>query len=195
MSGDVPSSHFNATFPGDGRELFEIGQAVSPPRTANGTARLGARGRACRPHRFAIPFRRRDARGNVEGHDLRGDRPGGADHARPARAWQRDHARAWGLATECAPAAQLDERFETLLARIARTPVNQLVRMKLLVNPTLMAQGLHPTRILGTMLAGIARHTREGYAFQDLAMTSGFRAAVRARDEPFGDAGPSTFKG
>ena len=102
---------------------------------------------------------------------------------------------AWGLATECAPAAQLDERFEILLARIARTPVNQLVMMKLLVNQTMMAQGLHTTQILGTMFDGVSRHTKEGYAFQNQAMTSGFRAAVKDRDEPFGDAGPSTFKG
>ncbi len=102
---------------------------------------------------------------------------------------------AWGLATECAPAAQLDERFEILLARIARTPVNQLVMMKLLVNQTMMAQGLHTTQILGVMFDGVSRHTKEGYAFQNQAMTSGFRAAVKDRDEPFGDAGPSTFKG
>ena len=102
---------------------------------------------------------------------------------------------AWGLATECAPAAELDERFEILLARIARTPVNQLVMMKLLVNQTLMAQGLHTTQILGTVFDGISRHTKEGYAFQNQAMSQGFRAAVKERDEPFGDAGPSTFKG
>ena len=102
---------------------------------------------------------------------------------------------AWGLATECAPAAQLDERFEILLARIARMPVSQLVMMKLLVNQTMMAQGLHTTQILGTMFDGVSRHTKEGYAFQNQAITSGFRAAVKDRDEPFGDAGPSTFKG
>ena len=102
---------------------------------------------------------------------------------------------AWGLATECAPAAQLNERFEILLARIARMPVSQLVMMKLLVNQTMMAQGLHTTQILGTMFDGVSRHTKEGYAFQNQAITSGFRAAVKDRDEPFGDAGPSTFKG
>ncbi len=76
---------------------------------------------------------------------------------------------AWGLATECAPRDALDERFEVLLERIARVPVNQLVMMKLLVNQTVMAQGLHATQILGTMMDGIARHTREGYAFQQRA--------------------------
>lgn len=102
---------------------------------------------------------------------------------------------AWGLAIESAPREQLDERFEVLLGRIAQMPVNQLVTMKLLVNQTMMAQGLHTTQILGTVFDGITRHTKEGYAFQQQAMTEGFRAAVRARDEPFGDAGLSTFKG
>ncbi len=101
----------------------------------------------------------------------------------------------WGLAVEHAPQADLDERFEGLLARIARMPVNQLVMMKLLCNQTLYAQGLFQTQMLGTFFDGVARHTPEGYAFQGLAAESGFKAAVRARDEPFGDVGPSTFKG
>lgn len=99
----------------------------------------------------------------------------------------------WGLAIEAAPRAQLDERFETLLARIARLPINQLVMMKLLVNQTM--QGLLPTQILGTVFDGIARHTKEGCAFQQRAAEAGFKQAVHQRDEPFGDAGPSTFKG
>lgn len=102
---------------------------------------------------------------------------------------------AWGLATEAASRDELDARFEILLARIARVPVNQLVMSKLLVNQTVMAQGLHGSQLLGTVFDGIARHTREGYAFQARAAEAGFKAAVRERDEPFGDAGPSTFKG
>jgi enoyl-CoA hydratase len=102
---------------------------------------------------------------------------------------------AWGLATESAPRERLDERFEILLGRIARLPVNQLVMMKLLLNQTVMAQGLYSTQMLGTVFDGIARHTKEGYAFQMRAAEAGFRQAVRERDEPFGDAGPSTFRG
>jgi enoyl-CoA hydratase len=101
----------------------------------------------------------------------------------------------WGLAVECAPAAQLDERFEILLERIARVPINQLVMMKLLVNQTLGAAGLQATQILGTVFDGITRHTREGYGFQQRAQDVGFKQAVRERDEPFGDVGASTFKG
>jgi enoyl-CoA hydratase len=106
-----------------------------------------------------------------------------------------EEAVAWGLATECAPADRLDDRFEFLLERIARVPVNQLIMMKLMLNQTLYAQGLHATQILGTVFDGIARHTPEGYAFQQRAREAGFREAVRERDEPFGDAGRSTFKG
>jgi enoyl-CoA hydratase len=102
---------------------------------------------------------------------------------------------AWGLATECAPRESLDARFESLLARVARVPVNQLVMHKLLVNQTVMAAGLHTTQLLGTVFDGVARHTREGYAFQRRAAEAGFKQAVRERDEPFGDFGPSTFKG
>jgi len=104
-------------------------------------------------------------------------------------------AAAWGLAVESAPAGELDARFETLLARIARMPKNQLIMIKLLLNQTMMSQGLAATQILGTVFDGIARHTPEGHAFQQRAMAVGFKEAVRERDDPFGDFGKSTFKG
>jgi enoyl-CoA hydratase len=95
----------------------------------------------------------------------------------------------WGLATEAAPAAELDDAFESLLERVARLPVNQLVMHKLLVNQALYAQGLQATQALGTVFDGIARHTPEGFAFQQRAAEKGFKEAVRERDEPFGDFG------
>jgi enoyl-CoA hydratase len=101
----------------------------------------------------------------------------------------------WGLAIEAPPAGELRERTEVLVERIARVPVNQLMLMKLLVNQTLYAQGLHATQVLGTVFDGITRHTAEGYAFQQKAAAEGFREAVRERDEPFGDFGRSSFKG
>jgi enoyl-CoA hydratase len=101
----------------------------------------------------------------------------------------------WGLAIEAPAPELLDERTETLLERIARMPINQLMMMKLLINQTLYSQGLHASQVLGTVFDGIARHTAEGYAFQRHAAEHGFRDAVRERDEPFGDAGRSTFKG
>ena len=91
----------------------------------------------------------------------------------------------WGLATDWAPAAEVDGAFEALLERVARVPVNQLVMHKLLVNQALYAQGLQATQVLGTFFDGIARHTPEGHEFARRAAEAGWREAVRERDEGF----------
>ena len=72
-------------------------------------------------------------------------------------------------------------------------PINQLVMMKMLVNQSLYAQGLHQTQLLGTFFDGIARHTEEGHGFVRRAAEGGFSEAVRERDEPFGDYGLEGF--
>ena len=95
----------------------------------------------------------------------------------------------WGLATDWAPAAELDGVFEDLLERVARVPVNQLVMHKLQANQAVLSAGLLQTQALSTFLDGIARHTPEGFAFQQRAAEAGFKEAVRERDEPFGDFG------
>jgi enoyl-CoA hydratase len=95
----------------------------------------------------------------------------------------------WGLATEAAPAAQLDARFEALCERVALLPVNQLVMHKLLVNQAIASTGLHATQVLGTFFDGIARHTPEGFEWARRAAEAGFKQAVRERDEPFDDLG------
>ncbi len=104
-----------------------------------------------------------------------------------------EQAAEWGLATEAAPPDELDQRFEGLLERVARLPINQLVMMKMLVNQSLYAQGLHQTQLLGTFFDGVARHTEEGHSFVRRAAESGFKEAVRERDEPFGDHGLEGF--
>jgi enoyl-CoA hydratase len=96
----------------------------------------------------------------------------------------------WGLASDAPAAADLDEVFEAKIGRIANVPINQLVMHKLLVNQQMAAAGMAPTQVLGTFMDGIARHTPEGFAFQQKAAAEGFKAAVRERDEPFGDAKP-----
>ncbi len=93
----------------------------------------------------------------------------------------------WGLAAEAAPAAELDAAFESLLERVARLPINQLVMHKALVNSTVHAQGLAQTQLAATFFDGIARHTPEGFAFQRRAAEAGWKRAVGERDEPFGD--------
>jgi enoyl-CoA hydratase len=95
----------------------------------------------------------------------------------------------WGLALEAWPPSELDERVEALVERIAQVPLNQLQMMKLLCNQWLEGGGLGPSQVVGTLLDGIARHTPEGFEFQSLAASEGFREAVRRRDEPFGDFG------
>ncbi|UJA20877.1 crotonase/enoyl-CoA hydratase family protein [Thermoleophilia bacterium SCSIO 60948] len=101
----------------------------------------------------------------------------------------------WGLAIEAPAPELLDERTDALVERIARMPLNQLQMMKLLVNGSVDGQSLDSAQVLGTILDGITRHTAEGHAFQRRAAEVGFKQAVRERDEPFGDAGSSTFKG
>ena len=92
--------------------------------------------------------------------------------------------------------ADLDERTEILVQRIAAMPLNQLVMVKLALNSALINQGIANSTMVSTVFDGISRHTTEGYAFQQRAADVGFRQAVRERDAaPFSDAGPSTNKG
>ncbi|MGB8407812.1 MAG: crotonase/enoyl-CoA hydratase family protein [Mycobacterium sp.] len=95
----------------------------------------------------------------------------------------------WGMAVEAPDPQDLDERTERLVARIAAMPVNQLIMAKLACNTSLLQQGVATSRMVSTVFDGIARHTPEGHAFVADAVQHGFRAAVRHRDDPFGDAG------
>jgi enoyl-CoA hydratase len=95
----------------------------------------------------------------------------------------------WGLAIESAPRDKLDEVFESLVQRVAMMPINQLIMMKKLLNQSIENNGLATTQLIGTVFDGITRHTPEGYAFQQLAADEGFMAAVKSRDQPFGDFG------
>lgn len=95
----------------------------------------------------------------------------------------------WGLAIEAPDPADLDERTEALVARIAAMPVNQLIMAKLAANTALYQQGVVTSAMVSTVFDGVARHTPEGFAFVEQAREHGFREAVRRRDEPFGDAG------
>lgn len=100
-------------------------------------------------------------------------------------------AEAWGLAVESCPAADLEDRTESLVARIAAMPLNQLMMAKLALNSALLQQGVANSTMVSTVFDGIARHTREGYAFAERSAEAGFRQAVRERDEPFGDQKPA----
>jgi len=101
----------------------------------------------------------------------------------------------WGFASGAYPEERLDAAALELCRRIARLPANQLQFMKMLVNTAVEQQGLAATQMIGTLLDGAARHTPEGSAFSRAAAED-LRAAVRARDEPFGDygSGPGTVR-
>jgi enoyl-CoA hydratase len=94
----------------------------------------------------------------------------------------------WGLASECAPADELDATAAALAARVAQMPANQAQMMKLLVNQAYDQMGLPVTQLIGTLLDGAARHTPEGVEFTRAAMDD-VRGAVARRDAPFGDYG------
>jgi enoyl-CoA hydratase/carnithine racemase len=94
----------------------------------------------------------------------------------------------WGLASECAPEAELEAAGEALARRVALLPANQLQMMKLLVNQAYDQMGLGVTQLIGTLLDGAARHTPEGAAFSRAAAAD-VRRAVAERDAPFGDYG------
>ena len=94
----------------------------------------------------------------------------------------------WGLASEAAPAAEIDAAGMKLATRVARLPSNQLHMMKLLVNQAFEQMGLHTTQLIGTLLDGSARHTPEGVAFTRRAIED-VGKAVGERDAPFGDYG------
>jgi len=98
----------------------------------------------------------------------------------------------WGLAVEAPQPADLDERTERLVERIAAMPINQLIMAKLACNAALSNSGVATSQMISTVFDGIARHTPEGHAFVADAAQHGFRDAVRHRDEPFGDAGRRT---
>jgi enoyl-CoA hydratase len=94
----------------------------------------------------------------------------------------------WGLASECAPEAELDAAAAALAARVAQLPANQAQMMKLLVNQAYDQMGLPVTQLIGTLFDGAARHTPEGVEFTRAAIDD-VRGAVARRDAPFGDYG------
>ncbi|MFL5347018.1 MAG: crotonase/enoyl-CoA hydratase family protein [Hyalangium sp.] len=91
-------------------------------------------------------------------------------------------AKALGLVTDAAPAAELETRVEALVKRMASVPKNQLMMQKLMVNQAYENMGLASTQLIATLFDGIARHTPEGVAFKTRCEQVGFAQAVRERD-------------
>lgn len=95
-----------------------------------------------------------------------------------------------GMVLECVADDDLAERAAALARRIALVPTNQLQMIKWSLNE--VARTMYDpqgSRMLGTLFDGVARHTQEGLDFVARSEEAGWRAAVRERDEPFGDYG------
>ncbi|MCC5858439.1 MAG: crotonase/enoyl-CoA hydratase family protein [Ectothiorhodospiraceae bacterium] len=88
-----------------------------------------------------------------------------------------------GLVYRSVPDADLDGAVESLAARIASVPVNQLMMQKLVVNQAYENMGLQVTQMMATVFDGITRHSPEGINFKQRAESVGWKQAVRERDE------------
>ncbi len=98
-----------------------------------------------------------------------------------------------GLINRAVPFAQLEATVLQMARQLASIPLSQLAAMKLVVNQAYENMGLNSTQILGPILDGLMRNTPDAVDFIRLAEKEGVRAAIAARDGPFGDysqAGP-----
>jgi enoyl-CoA hydratase len=91
------------------------------------------------------------------------------------------------LINEAVPFAELEATVARLAAELACIPASQLAAMKLVVNHAYENMGLASTQTLGPILDGLMRNPPEGLGFVERAESEGVRAAVAARDGPFGD--------
>ena len=88
-----------------------------------------------------------------------------------------------GLVLKSVQESDLDSTVEDLAARMATVPVNQLMMQKMVVNQAIEAMGLKNTQMVATILDGITRHSPEGLNFKAKAEETGWKEAVRLRDE------------
>ncbi|OAQ61855.1 carnitinyl-CoA dehydratase [Pochonia chlamydosporia 170] len=91
-------------------------------------------------------------------------------------------AAAMGLVLKSVPEAQLEETVGLLVDRIKTVPINQLWMHKQVINSGIEG-AVRSSQRLATIFDGITRNSPEGIAFQSTAMQSGFKAAVKQRDE------------
>jgi enoyl-CoA hydratase len=92
-----------------------------------------------------------------------------------------------GLINRAVPFERLEQEVSATARQLASIPSSQLAAMKLVVNQAFENMGLASTQLLGPILDGLMRNTREATEFVERAERDGVRAAVADRDEPFGD--------
>lgn len=88
-----------------------------------------------------------------------------------------------GLVLKAVPPEDLDAVVETLAARMASVPINQLAMQKLMINQAMEAMGLMNTQRFATLFDGITRHSPEGVNFKTRSEQAGWRRAVQERDD------------
>ncbi len=91
-------------------------------------------------------------------------------------------AEAMGLILKAAPENRLDDEVESLAARMASVPVNQLAMQKMVINQAMESTGLMQMQRLSTLFDGISRHSPEGLAFKARVEQVGWKQAVDERD-------------
>ena len=92
-----------------------------------------------------------------------------------------------GLVIDSVPADALDAQVDDLARRMATVPRNQLMMQKLVINQAIDAMGLNNTQMIATVFDGITRHSPEGINFKERAEETGWKEAVRERDEALFD--------
>jgi enoyl-CoA hydratase len=92
-----------------------------------------------------------------------------------------------GLINQAVPFARLEQTVRETALQLASIPSSQLAAMKLVVNQVYENMGLASTQALGTILDGLMRNTPDGLDFVRMSEKEGVRAAITARDSPFGD--------
>lgn len=92
-----------------------------------------------------------------------------------------------GLINFAYPQDQLEEKVWEYVDQLAKIPATQLAAMKFITNQVFDRQGVEHSALLGPIIDGIMRNTRESEEFVRVAKEQGVNAAVKLRDGPFGD--------
>lgn len=86
-----------------------------------------------------------------------------------------------GLVLKSVPDAELDSACESLAARMASVPINQLAMQKMVINSAVEEQ-INRTQRLATVFDGMSRHSPEGIHFKKRVEQVGWKQAVDERD-------------
>jgi enoyl-CoA hydratase len=115
------------------------------------------------------------------------------EHALTGRPLSGREAAEIELINAAVPFEELEDTVARQAEQLASIPASQLAAMKLVVNQAYENMGLGATQALGPILDGLMRNTPDALRFIEQATRDGVGAAIRERDEPFGDysaAGP-----